>query len=181
MALIKCPGCDAIHDSTSPACPGCGRCPYCGDRRVSKRELAEQTACAACGVPYCSGCGRCHACGAVRFSEMGPHTCGFPANKEKVHTVEDNCGLHRRGAGGCLVILLALAFCGGYCLTRKPYPDLQRIRPAAKLCAKIHAGPGCRVAASLNSAIQRTHLVAGRGSLVLTALRCTHALSRRNP
>jgi hypothetical protein len=61
----------------------------------------------------------------------------LPRQQEKVHTVEDNCGLHRRGAGGCLVKLLAMASCGGLCLTRKPYPKLQRIRPAAKLCARI--------------------------------------------
>ena len=47
MALIKCGGCDAIHESTQPVCPVCGRCPCCGDRRVSKRELAAH----AC-LPY---------------------------------------------------------------------------------------------------------------------------------
>ncbi len=49
---------------------------------------------------------------------MGPHTCGFPADKEKVHSLEDSCGLHRRGAGGCLVMLFALSFYGGCCLAR---------------------------------------------------------------
>jgi hypothetical protein len=141
MALIKCPGCDAVHDSTSPTCPGCGRCPYCGDRRVSKRELAEQAACSACGVPYCSGCGRCHACGTVRFSEMGPHTCGFPADKEKVHSLEESCGLHRRGAGGCLVMLFALSFYGGCCLAlarRPPKLPLQRNPPAPAVSGRLN-------------------------------------------
>jgi hypothetical protein len=40
-------GCDAIIDPRLPACPGCGRCPVCGDRRVDVKSPRE------CGVPFC--------------------------------------------------------------------------------------------------------------------------------
>jgi hypothetical protein len=96
MALIQCGGCEAVHESTLPVCPVCGRCPCCGTRRVSKRELAEQADCPVCEVPYCSGCGRCHTCGAVRYSGIEPHTCGFPTDPEKVRSVEESFGLRRR-------------------------------------------------------------------------------------
>jgi hypothetical protein len=95
MVLIKCGGCEAIHASTHPACPVCGRCPNCGDRRFSSLELAEQNVCSGCNLPYCSGCGRCHGCGAVRFAELGPHSCGFPTDAEKVRSVETAFGLSR--------------------------------------------------------------------------------------
>jgi hypothetical protein len=107
MALIKCDACDAIHESTLPVCPVCGRCPCCGTRRVSKRELAEHSACPTCGAPYCSGCGRCHHCGALRFADMEAHSCGFPVDPEKVRSVEESFGLNRKGSWGCL---FALAF-----------------------------------------------------------------------
>ena len=133
MVLVKCE-CGSVHESKLPVCPGCGRCPCCGVRRVAKRELAQQSACSICGVPYCSGCGRCHVCGAVRFSEMEPHTCGFPTDPDKVRTVEESFGLQRRMAGGCLFFLIAVVFVGFSCLAfvRRPQPELSLQRtPAA--------------------------------------------------
>lgn len=100
MMLIKCGGCEVVHESTLPACPVCSRCPCCGETRVSKRELAEQADCATCGVPYCSGCGRCHVCNKLRFSGMEAHSCGFPDDPEQVRRVEETFGLKTSGAGG---------------------------------------------------------------------------------
>jgi hypothetical protein len=110
VALIKCEGCTAVHESTLPVCPGCGRCPNCGERRVSKQELAERAACPSCATPYCTGCGRCHVCGALRFTDMPAHECGFPTDPEQVRTVEKVFGLQAQRGGGCLsVVTLALA------------------------------------------------------------------------
>jgi hypothetical protein len=118
MALIRCGGCVAVHESTLVVCPGCGRCPCCGERRVSDSELAS--GCPSCSVPYCSGCGRCHGCGTIRFLEMKPHSCGFPSDVEKVLKVEQSFGLQNRGIAGCSVLLLAimLVICGSLILAR---------------------------------------------------------------
>lgn len=105
MPLIRCDDCFAVHESTLPVCPGCGRCPHCGERRVSKRELTEQADCRSCRVPYCSGCGRCHHCGTLRFAEMSVCGCGFPADVEKVRAIERTFGLQTERKAGCLGIL----------------------------------------------------------------------------
>lgn len=91
--LIRCGGCEAVHDSRLAACPGCGRCPACGTRRVSSKELANWTACRECGAPYCCGCGRCPGCGKVRLFEVGACACGHPDDPRQVASVEQHFGL----------------------------------------------------------------------------------------
>ena len=36
MSFIACPGCNAIIDACWACCPGCGRCPGCGERRFKE-------------------------------------------------------------------------------------------------------------------------------------------------
>lgn len=109
MELIRCEGCAVIHESTLPVCPGCGRCPCCGELRVSRKELRLQAACPGCNVPYCGGCGRCHVCGVLRFAEMEAHSCGFPTDPQTVQSVEKNFGIRERSRG-CLTTLSLCAF-----------------------------------------------------------------------
>jgi hypothetical protein len=144
MALVRCDGCGAVHESTLSVCPGCGRCPTCGDRRVSMRELAESANCPACGVPYCSGCGRCHTCGAIRFSEMEPHDHGV-SEDERARAVEESFGLHKRGKGGCLILTIAAVSLGlgSWAVNRRP-PNLalHQTPPAAAASGNINVTLG---------------------------------------
>ena len=91
--LIRCCGCEAVHESTLAACPVCGRCPACGQKRVSRRQLADESTCRACGVPYCDACGRCQGCGRVRLFEVGVCSCGHPDDPEQIKPVEKHFGL----------------------------------------------------------------------------------------
>jgi hypothetical protein len=92
--LIQCQDCQAVHESTlTAACPVCGRCPACGRRRVSRQQLADESTCRSCGVPYCAGCGRCHICGKVRLFEVGVCPCGYPDSSEQIVLVERYFGL----------------------------------------------------------------------------------------
>lgn len=104
MSLIRCCGCETIHESTLVVCPGCGRCPSCGKPRISRQELKSMANCPDCETPYCSGCGRCHSCGEIRFRDIEVHGCGFPEDEQKVRTVEETFGLGKRGTG-CLGVL----------------------------------------------------------------------------
>jgi len=107
MALVQCAGCSAIHESTSPVCPTCGRCPCCGALRITRAELKQLANCPACNTPYCAGCGRCHQCGEIRFQDLGSHDCGFPSDPERVRGVEKTFGLKEKSEG-CLGVLFAI-------------------------------------------------------------------------
>ncbi|WP_156514657.1 hypothetical protein [Planctomyces sp. SH-PL14] len=91
--LIRCLGCEVIHDSAAAVCPGCGRCPNCGDRRISSRDLQSHHLCPQCRTPYCSGCSRCHQCGTVRTFEAPPCRCGFPHQPGLIEALENRCGV----------------------------------------------------------------------------------------
>lgn len=88
MVLIRCEGCGMVHASTTIVCSECGRCPGCGQRRVSKAELTAHSACSECGEPVCPSCARCHACGALRTIGLPPCECGHPDNPEKLRRME---------------------------------------------------------------------------------------------
>jgi hypothetical protein len=87
MTLIRCGGCESVHESTLKACPVCGRCPGCGARRIPHIDKAGD--CPGCGAPYCSGCGRCHVCGSLRPIDLPECGCGHPADKEKLARTEE--------------------------------------------------------------------------------------------
>lgn len=110
MVFVQCE-CNAIHPSTNPVCPGCGRCPRCGQLRVTRQQFADASTCPDCQIPYCAGCGRCHLCGKIRFADWEHCSCGFPTDPEKLATVEKYCNLEafaeaRKGLLGCLSVLL---------------------------------------------------------------------------
>jgi hypothetical protein len=97
MAMIRCGGCEAIHDSRVPVCPGCGRCPHCGAKRASREDWKAWAECAACRLPYCASCGRCHGCSGLRFEDLGTCPgCGFPDDPETVASVERAWGIRPR-------------------------------------------------------------------------------------
>ena len=93
MALIRCGACDSVHESTLAACPGCGRCPSCGAKRVDRRLLKEMRLCPECNVPYCPGCGRCHVCGKLRVFDLLPCTCGHPFDPSVLAKLEESFGV----------------------------------------------------------------------------------------
>jgi hypothetical protein len=93
--LIRCGGCEAVHESTLPACPSCGRCPACGRRRVPAGELTAYVTCRVCGAPMCAACGRCHGCGALRLFDVGACECGHPSDRERVVAVERHFGFSK--------------------------------------------------------------------------------------
>lgn len=84
--LIRCPGCDQIHDSSLVICPDMGRCLACGRKRLTSSELEQLTRC--CFVPHCHCCGRCHGCGVLQFTDMMPCECGFPSDPKQRAVVE---------------------------------------------------------------------------------------------
>jgi hypothetical protein len=93
MTLIRCDGCSGVHASTTAACLQCGRCPGCGRRRLSKAELAAQSACPACNGPLCGACARCHVCGALRTFDLPACDCGHPHDPEKLRRTEAVFGI----------------------------------------------------------------------------------------
>lgn len=83
--LIRCVDCEhAVFPSTQTACPGCGRCPSCGLRR-----LAKVTDCPQCSIPYCACCGRCPQCLGLRYADLdlGPCECGYPEDEARLKEV----------------------------------------------------------------------------------------------
>jgi hypothetical protein len=108
MTYVRCPGCDTIHESTLPVCPGCGRCPACGERRATSKYIAEHVACPACGLPYCDRCWRCHGCGKPRYIDAGTCTCGFPDDPAKLAQMEQAFSLSAKPRG-CLSLITELA------------------------------------------------------------------------
>lgn len=80
--LIQCGGCEAVFEPEVLACPNCGSCPGCGQKRISKAEKVQN--CAECDVPYCAGCGRCHGCGKTRFIDLPTCSCGHPDNEDRL-------------------------------------------------------------------------------------------------
>ena len=86
MALIRCGGCRAIHESTLAACPACGRCPGCGARQAE--AAAKGPGCPDCRAPYCPCCGRCPACGSLRTVALPPCPCGHPSDPDRLARVE---------------------------------------------------------------------------------------------
>jgi hypothetical protein len=98
MVLVECQSCDAVHASTHPVCPGCGQCPSCGLRRVTRQQLQETSTCPPCQAPYCKTCGRCHGCGLARFADWPGCSCGFPADPEKVAALEEYCRIGKTPA-----------------------------------------------------------------------------------
>lgn len=104
MGLIRCE-CGSVRESAHPACPGCGRCPSCGEGRVTHADLVAP--CVGCGVVCCDTCGRCHHCGIVRFANLGPCSCGFPT-PEKIAEVEQLAGPAHARSAGCLGVVLVV-------------------------------------------------------------------------
>jgi hypothetical protein len=93
MALITCGGClDAVFESSTVACPVCGRCPHCGSPRVGKADLADQSTCRSCGGPICASCGRCKGCGNLRVFDVGRCNCQHPTS-DTIKAVEQSFGL----------------------------------------------------------------------------------------
>jgi hypothetical protein len=74
--LIRCPGCEGIHDSRMLICPNMGRCLACGVKRLTGGELTQITRC--CFKPVCSCCGHCHGCHALQYTDLLPCECGYP-------------------------------------------------------------------------------------------------------
>ena len=93
MSLIRCGGCNAVHESNLTACPVCGRCPHCGDRRVSASQRSALSTCCNCGTPFCDNCGRCHVCGVLRDFGVGPCECGHPNDPKCIEAVERHFAL----------------------------------------------------------------------------------------
>ena len=89
MTIIRCGGCEAIHDSTLRVCPSCGRCPGCGRRRVSKKDLPAIRRCSECSGSICISCGRCHQCGGMWSHEIETCGCGFPEDPEALRKTEE--------------------------------------------------------------------------------------------
>lgn len=110
LPYIRCLGCEeAIFDPTRAVCPGCGRCPVCGLRRV-KPEIKD---CPECELPYCTCCGRCPKCAGLRYTEIdSPCECGHPHNAEKLADLiryESVVGAESRPFDwGCMMVILAL-------------------------------------------------------------------------
>lgn len=99
--LIRCGGCEALYLSRLTVCPGCGRCPGCGKPRFDAAALAVPGECPACDTPHCGGCGLCHACGTVRALDLGPCSCGYPADPARVAAVEKSFGYRHSHRSFC--------------------------------------------------------------------------------
>jgi hypothetical protein len=56
---------------------------------------------------------------------MESHSC-YPTEEERVRAVEKTFGLHRKGAGGCLGLLIAAVCLGGGCLMLTYLPLMSR-------------------------------------------------------
>ena len=83
MPFIRCGGCDAVIELGRAACPGCGRCVGCGDRRAKGEDT-----CPRCELPYCACCGRCPGCGGLRYADVEPCECGYPSDPARREEVE---------------------------------------------------------------------------------------------
>src|SRR5436309_16012919 len=86
MAFIQCGGCDAVFESHRVVCPGCVRCPRCGQKRVQDQEC-----CPECVLPYWRCCGQCPGCGVLRYGDVEPCACGHPAETDaaKLREIEE--------------------------------------------------------------------------------------------
>lgn len=116
MALIKCGGCESVHESTLVVCPVCGRCPRCGTKRAP--DLKKFGDCRECQAPYCSGCGRCHRCGSVRPTDLPPCSCGHPTDKEGLAQTEKAFAIAPHTGFGCATAIVIGAAAFGFWIGR---------------------------------------------------------------
>jgi|GEM_PF-1052191 len=110
LPYIRCMGCEmAVFDPTRAVCPGCGRCPVCGKKRVK----TEAESCPECNLPYCDCCGRCPKCAQLRYSDIvTPCECGHPEDADLLEDLtryEAAVGAKSRPTDwGCLIGSLIL-------------------------------------------------------------------------
>ncbi|MEP3478834.1 MAG: hypothetical protein ABJZ55_06275 [Fuerstiella sp.] len=86
QGIINCVDCTVFFKVGRLACPGCGRCPNCGQLRIS-----ELNQCPDCDVGLCHACGRCTACDFERGQDLvdAPCHCGYPNDPDTLDDLRE--------------------------------------------------------------------------------------------